>query len=218
MPPKNWLGNDIVSLMSPDSAGKSGDERFIGRVCTPGERERVRASAHPDAALWALWAAKEAAFKAVVKYRPGTVFSPSSFVVTEDLDGTGGSVAHADLRVRVRWEMTTEWVHCIALLNEHGTPPAWSDVPSGVARLTAEEDAGLPGAAAASRQVRALAKRLLAEAGIAGAEIVRDPLDDSRWGPPFVLSPTLRRVDVSLSHDGDWIAAAIYQEADLAQH
>ena len=63
------VGNDVVDLDDPRCRGKGADERFLGRVLAPAEREAVRASADPDLALWCRWAAKEAAFKAVTRIR-----------------------------------------------------------------------------------------------------------------------------------------------------
>ncbi len=59
------VGNDVVDLHDPDNRGKSGDDRFLGRVFTAEERALIAGAAVPDRLLWSLWAAKEAAYKAV---------------------------------------------------------------------------------------------------------------------------------------------------------
>ncbi|MEI7638026.1 MAG: 4'-phosphopantetheinyl transferase superfamily protein [Syntrophus sp. (in: bacteria)] len=79
------IGNDIVDLTSPDSIGKSLDRRFIARVFTPEEQERIDRSDSPDTTLWMVWAAKEAAFKAVIKLKPGLSFTHRAYVVTSPL-------------------------------------------------------------------------------------------------------------------------------------
>ena len=78
MPP---VGNDIVDLKETDNRGKSGDGRFIGRVFTPEERDGIVGSSCPDKLLWAFWAAKEAAYKAVSRDHPSIRSTPRSYSV-----------------------------------------------------------------------------------------------------------------------------------------
>ena len=73
MPP---VGNDVVDLKHPENQGKSKDGRFLCRVFTAEERDRIAGAARPETLLWALWAAKEAAFKVVSRDDP-TVCSTS---------------------------------------------------------------------------------------------------------------------------------------------
>ncbi len=87
------IGNDIVDLADHGNKGKFRDRRFRDRVFTTEEGRRIDAAPDPDAMLWTLWAAKEAAFKAAVKLRPGLGFIPRSYRVLT-LRGnasTGGS-------------------------------------------------------------------------------------------------------------------------------
>ena len=99
MPP---VGNDIVDLKEPDNCGKSGDERFIRRVFTSEERDRIVGAACPDQLLWAFWAAKEAAYKAVSRDDSSICSTPGRYSVVlddgtahhscrDDADSTGGS-------------------------------------------------------------------------------------------------------------------------------
>ena len=81
MPP---VGNDIVDLKEPDNCGKSGDNRFLGRVFTPEERDRIVGAACPDKLLWAFWAAKEAAYKAVSRDDPSICSTPRRYHVALD--------------------------------------------------------------------------------------------------------------------------------------
>ena len=67
--PELVVGNDVVDLSDPRWAHKEGDERFLARVFTPSERRAIEAAPDPARALWAHWAAKEAAFKVVSKRR-----------------------------------------------------------------------------------------------------------------------------------------------------
>jgi phosphopantetheine--protein transferase-like protein len=78
------VGNDIVDLKEPDNCGKSGDDRFIGRVFIPEERDRIVGAACPDKLLWAFWAAKEAAYKAVSRDDPSIRSTPRRYSVALD--------------------------------------------------------------------------------------------------------------------------------------
>ena len=81
MKTRSWIGNDIVDLAEPGVAGKEHDRRFMDRVFTPAERARILASAAPTIALWKTWAAKETAYKIASKLREGVVFAHREFEV-----------------------------------------------------------------------------------------------------------------------------------------
>ena len=87
------LGNDVVDRADPRFRGKSGDQRFLGRVYTAGERDAIEAASDPDVALWARWAGKEAAFKSASKVLGSPpVFNHPEFRVSE-LEPFGGELA-----------------------------------------------------------------------------------------------------------------------------
>jgi hypothetical protein len=75
------VGNDIVDLAVPGNSGKSVDSRFCDRVFTTEEQGLIAGAAQPDALLWALWAAKEAAYKAVSRGDPGVCSIPRQYRV-----------------------------------------------------------------------------------------------------------------------------------------
>ncbi|MFW5827805.1 MAG: 4'-phosphopantetheinyl transferase superfamily protein [Alkalispirochaeta sp.] len=103
-----FLGNDLVHWSGTAAREKetrtSRTQRFVDRVLHPQEhrliaglgviRNRLAAVPLPHAhALWALWAAKEATFKAAVKAWPGLAFSPRSIRIEflPRVPGHGGS-------------------------------------------------------------------------------------------------------------------------------
>ncbi|MDA8126520.1 MAG: 4'-phosphopantetheinyl transferase superfamily protein [Deltaproteobacteria bacterium] len=75
------LGNDIVDLEMAENRGKCTDSRFLGRVFTAPERALIARAAAPDALLWALWAVKEAAYKAVSRADPAVDSIPRRYPV-----------------------------------------------------------------------------------------------------------------------------------------
>jgi phosphopantetheine--protein transferase-like protein len=235
---RSWIGNDVVDLAEPWVAGKEHDRRFMDRVFTPEERDRILAAAAPTLALWKTWSAKETAFKIASKLREGLVFAHREFEVVPDdvleperlvgeAIGQWASVRFDDLEIRVRWETARDYIHCIGQLARHGGGPARGDseLMRGTRRLLAgivSDDNALPGAlscaerasvhSTASERARLLARRLMDrwEHHLKDAEIVR-LWRSWGWSPPVISKEgqPMADFDVSLSHDGRFVAAAL---------
>lgn len=205
------IGNDIVDLKTADAQGKAGNERFMGRVLTPGEQEAIRRSAHPDALLWAFWAAKEAAYKAVSKAAPGVSSAPRRYRVTIDLqkwpDTASGLVKTPRGTALIRIFYRQDCVHCIA---SAGSSPDFSDIISGLKQIA-------PGKGPVSVRESAAARNA---AGARIASFLGINPDDIRilretgprgQGPPMVHIKGKRApIDISLSHDGRFAAYAFW--------
>ena len=180
------VGNDVVDLGDPETRPGAQHPRFDARVFGAEELALLRAEADPVRLRWALWAAKEAAFKVARKLAPATVFAPRRFRVTLGPAGVGG----------VRWEggwlplllaRGPDWVHAIVRSPGSGgiharrlvVPPALS-----------------PGAAVREHALRSLRGLLGAPLAIARADRI-----------PF-LERRGRRLaaDLSLSHHGRYAA------------
>lgn len=190
------VGNDVVDLHDPQIQSHHQRDRFVRRVCTPDEVARVAAAADPKSELWALFAAKEAAFKALSKRQPGLAFSPRRFHV----DSQWSDVRHDDVRMWLRIDRDADRVHAVA---GQGAGEPHVQVER-MAPAQHESDA-----------VRALGVRLAAqvldvEIGRLRIERSADPRYYRDLGPPELLLDGARcRLNVSLSHDGDWVACAL---------
>lgn len=204
-----WIGNDIVDLAEPGVAGKERDRRFLERVFTPAERAAILDAAAPTLALWKAWTAKETAFKVASKLRSRLVFRHQAFEVA----AASAQVRFEDLVIRVRWEAARDYIHCIGQLADAG----WKQV-SGVAHqddetldallLTEAEQASVY--SMASARARLLARQLTRRWDIQRVEVLR-LWRTWGWSAP-VLAEEGRRLagfDVSLSHDGRFVAAAL---------
>jgi len=220
--------------MDPANRGKSRDGRFLEKVFLREERESIRSSADPDAALWALWAAKEAAWKAAVKAAP------------EDRRGWKG------IRIRTDGGLKPGggeiFAGSVPAGGEEEREPSWTRVMAGVAETFAGDVSflvdrrggcihavGLLGAADPAERVvwQALDVRASAAfperpdpSSLGRSGLIRHlnillGLEEGEAairrdaGPRGLLPPRLfildepSRIDISLSHDGRFTAWAL---------
>ena len=229
------VGNDIVDLLDPSTAGKHTDRRFLARVLDAGERVALSRADDPAVALWAFWAAKEAAYKVASKLR-GTppVFAHAAFSVTWADAGPErwtGHVAYEELEIPVVVVRSGEVIHAVAVSGAEvssalpgaepldAPPEAWAArLAELLPRLTEREaDAvhSLPSAAVRIRARAALAKALGTED--ADVEIVCDPGVTGRRPPRVLLRGRPAYADISLSHHGRWIAWAVLPQNPLGR-
>jgi phosphopantetheinyl transferase (holo-ACP synthase) len=220
-----WIGNDIVDLAEPGVAGKEQDRRFMDRVFTPEERARILGAAAPTLALWKTWAAKETAYKIASKICEKIVFAHRAFEVepgATDTLGHWARVRFGDLDIRVRWETARDYIHCVGQLVLHsaGDASAAPRAPRQVLSDIVHHDQALCGTltmaerasvhSTASARARLVARRLIERWELQGAEVLRLWCEWG-WSPPVVAreGQPLAGFDVSLSHDGRFVAATV---------
>jgi phosphopantetheinyl transferase (holo-ACP synthase) len=189
------LGNDVVDLGDPETRLDSLHPRFAERAFTPAERAALEASGDRPLLHWALWAAKESAFKAVRRLEPRTVFSPRRFAVDLPVlpaeGGTAvGRVRHGGESLALEVSRRGDVLHAVAWLPSGQN--AWF-------RCELDVATGDPGLAA-----RRLAARAI------GAALGLDPDEVRVVGRPPVATRGDRPLDavVSLSHHGRFAAFA----------
>lgn len=209
------VGNDVVDLTAPGAGEKHRDRRFLERVFTPQEQAFIADAADPARVLWMIWSAKEAAFKIASKLIPGTIFAHRSFRVwPRSLHA--GRVQYDGLEVEVDWECNSDFVHCVGHIGagmrpvsvaaRHGDDAFEAAVANQA--LTARESESV--SSIDSVAVRRVAKCLAKHLGVRDAEIVRVRAA-AGWAPPRVEcnGQAAPGFDVSLSHDGRFVAAAV---------
>ncbi|MCE5264737.1 MAG: 4'-phosphopantetheinyl transferase superfamily protein [Deltaproteobacteria bacterium] len=198
------MGNDVVDLAAPGNPGKSGDGRFCGRVFTAEERVLIAGAPRPDTVLWALWAAKEAAYKAVSRGDPRVCSVPQKYrVVLEGERAAGetaclaGSVITPRGKLALRILLTQEWVHALAAESEEALDRLyrWVEAP--------EEDTE-PSAFVREGLLREIARLL--DCGADELSVINDPGCPAAPGVLFRGRPLTTAV--SLSHDGRFAAFA----------
>lgn len=185
------VGDDVVDLDDPALALTH--PRFAARVCDESERARIASAPDPILLLWTLFAAKEAAFKAVSKLGATPVFAHRRFSVAPELD----AVRYGALELPLRIERGDGFVHAVA-----GARPSISVVEQ------------VPAGAEPSEAVRALVARVLGvHLGVPAEDVRIDrparPDTYDGLGPPrLILRGEPSSLDLSLSHDGRFVSFA----------
>jgi len=196
----------VVDLADPEADLRRLHPRFAERVFTTAERHALEAS-RPDAAVcdaaaprttlhWALWAAKESAYKALKRIAPQAVFSPREFEVelpSVPLVEGGvavGAVVHRGRRFRLQIQQHGASVHAIATSGA----AVGAEILCRVARCQ-----GDPSAAVRRIAIRAIGSALGLDP--AALQIVGRP-------PVAMCGDDLLGVDLSLSHHGQLVAFA----------
>jgi hypothetical protein len=211
-----YIGNDIVDLQEPGNRGKSRDARFLKRILTPAECLKVILSRQADRTLWALWAAKETAFKVIQKRDPGVSARPRQYRVLlfpapEDTDDrkesapVSGIVTTPRGAVQIRLQFTAGYVHCI------GTDAPWSAMEA-IQWQVSERPAG----SNESERVREEAKRHLARHFQETLETIQIRPDDRTGAPSVYLGDRRTSIDLTMSHDGRFTAHAFSGEKPFA--
>ncbi len=107
------VGNDIVDLNLPGTLAKSQDARFLDRVFSVEEQQVIRSSPAPDRTLWALWSAKETAYKIISKIDSPPVFSHRKFACRPGEVGVGGKACDITVTYQSRE------IHTAVTLDKH---------------------------------------------------------------------------------------------------
>lgn len=197
-----------MDLRDPENQPQAIHPRFDDRVFTWTERARILAASSPHRMRWALWAAKESAYKVARKLDARVVFSPRAFRVripggeTESPDPYLAEVSHPLARFHVCLEGTEEWVHAVASLSGAGVARANWQLRS----LGREAARRIPGAEASAR-ARKLARSAIASAlSAVPSDIVIAAA--ARRIPRVTWRGQRLAVDLSFSHHGRFVACA----------
>jgi phosphopantetheinyl transferase (holo-ACP synthase) len=209
------IGNDIVDLDDPETG--TVHPGFDQRVFTAAERGWIEAAVELKRARWTLWAAKEAAWKALAQRWPGRGFSPKTLEVQPQTDACA-LVTVSEARLYICFDSSSVPPSLMdaapAALSPPGSNPIHAIASfekirtvSHIRQLAAGSDhaADYP-----SRAVRALAcgQRAL-ELGVDAARLT---IERTLGGAPrFRLDDTPLPGALSFSHHGRFVAAVWLQ-------
>ncbi len=206
------MGNDIVDLADAENIGKSTDELFCRRVFNVGELKLIAASIRPDSFLWAIWAAKEAAYKAISRSDPAVCSIPKKYPVIIETESVGpisiclkgiltslnGKVKTPRGELTVHISMDEDMVYALAAR----TAEALTRIVSRVERVDAAKD-----------DLSDVARKFLLEEIAQRLDCRTDDLSivKEKRGPgaPFIVfRGNQLPAEISLSHDGRFVAFA----------
>ena len=231
------IGNDIVDLRLCDNKPSNKHRRFMNRVFHPNELALLSLSGDELQMMWLIWSAKEAAFKAIQKICPNNIFSPAKFylassslhyLISDAPDQTicGQVYCHeAKLTIPIKWSIRLdEYIHCIAFINAIDQNACIDQVSSFIVRKNPSLDIKEMTSIMSNDELNTihslesletryhLKKVLPYQEKI---EILRDLIitnNSTRRGPPYLCKNNQRLLDqISMSHDGRWIAIITFK-------
>lgn len=233
------VGNDVVDLKRTRIKDLASNERFLERIFSVHEREAIDNSDDVNLEIWSHWAAKEAGFKAISKVvSPTPPFVHADFRVSwprktsllETSTGSvirGGTVSYDGLGAEVTVALWPDRVHATAFVRTPAKPgvveiktrvdlldkpdSSWSgSFQELMSRLSTRELGMVHSRESAAVRVGArkdLATLLRVEEK--RVEIVCGPGPSGKLPPQVLIDGHPANADVSLSHDGRWIAWAV---------
>ena len=198
----------------PENRNRSRDRRFLHRAFTPDEQALIgRMSKAPDAVLWALWAGKEGAYKAVSRHNPGISSAPRRYQVrflADDpetgLDCSGEAVLSGFVQtpageVSFQTYFTPQYVHCLVVTG--GDLPDDRLIFHVLHRQGPSDHSDMLRLAAARR----LSSLLAIDPAL--IEIHRSRTSTGFGAPCILVAGRKSEIAISLSHDGCYGAFAL---------
>ena len=223
-----YTGNDIVDLARQPNGRKSADSRLLKKILTDTEIDQTGYSADPEAVLWSFWAAKEAAYKVLLKKNGHAAFIPNRWSVRyRDFQGLyegdfalrsgcreGEVMIPGAGRVFVRLFAFPSYLHCIASDSAGGM----NHMIACVDQLPRQEEflPADPSLFVRSCLLSNLAGHLQLPEG--SMKIVRQP-GKNGLGPPLLYIEGMESaMDLSISHDGNYVAYAYLDRSPKTFH
>lgn len=194
------IGNDIVDLNDSDATGIIDNKRFIARVFTAQEQKLIFGCGEPERILWAIWACKESAYKAMRRINAGTIFCHKNFAVDPDLSMVAYEDYHLDCRVIFYPDMILAWAITGGLLQQTENRFASLEVNSQVGA----SDSG-------SAAVRKLICSMAAETFAVAPAAIHVEKAHSKSAPVLMYDNRILSEAISLSHHGRYVAASLYR-------
>jgi phosphopantetheinyl transferase (holo-ACP synthase) len=198
----------VVDLKDAANLGKSGDSRFLKKILTDAEIEYVKNADNPDLELWSLWACKETAYKVIKKYLPDTAFIPrrwqTVFHKSQSEYSEGEVITPEKCSVFISLFSNPEYIHCVGSDNI-----AVLDKLIWIVEALPEEKKINP-----SIYLRCLLRQNLAQCfslNFDQIKIKRTKQNGELQPPRVYVDGRKTEIDISLSHDGRFVAYVVSQ-------
>jgi len=207
------IGNDVVDLTDPRAMGKSRDIRFMDRVFTMKEQKAIFSHDNRDLFLWSLWAGKETAYKAICKIHPAVSSAPRRYEI-ELFSPTGSfperGVAHTPVGlVSIRLFVRADHLHCVGITDG----PDMDSVMWNVGKIDQDRVSSDYQSDIVRKMIKREASCYLNESP--GAMNINREMGRHGLGPPVLyVRNTKTAIDISMSHDGSFVACALQDIRD----
>lgn len=193
------LGNDLIDLRLSDNQGKVQQPRLLQKICTPSELYYIQQQKDPHRALWQVWSCKESAYKVAIKRNYQPCYRPLELCVLPHNEQI--AIVQTPIGViHTRTLFTDQYLHTIA------TPHTAQidQIQHRIWELPATNEQYSP---------EVLHQYYLAFVGeqlqlpIASLQIRKNVLHI----PQVYCQEKVLPCDISISHDGNFIAVALLQ-------
>ncbi|MEM1320969.1 MAG: 4'-phosphopantetheinyl transferase superfamily protein [Bacteroidota bacterium] len=111
---QGYIGNDIVDLQAAGPEQRHRNPRWMDKVFSPEEQSHILAAEQPEQQLWALWAAKESAYKVFLKQEQQRQFRPKAIQVQPSEDRYDYRATYNNQQVNIQLSASRFYVHCLA--------------------------------------------------------------------------------------------------------
>ena len=203
------VGNDVVDLRAPHNQPDVLHPRFDRRVFDEQEHGLLSAASDVEARhrlRWTMWAAKEAALKYLRQVEPGLPFRPRELVVRL-VSTASGQVVHRGTELDVTLDVTPARVHAVVTGPWGAGDAPGAGARTGVARTSRRTNASAEVRRLAAQEIGRLLRIRAATIEIDGT---------ARSAPRACRDGQVLPVELSLSHDGSWLASAILPRAAVS--
>jgi phosphopantetheinyl transferase (holo-ACP synthase) len=189
---------------------KSGDLRYLKKILTTAEIEFVAGADNPEVALWSFWACKETAYKIIKKSEDETSFLPRLWTVqskkSEKKQKEFEVILPGKEAISTRLFLTRNYVHCIGADNLS----ALDKIICGVDQLPDADAENIIEPSLFARRCLASALADYFHLNYRNIEIRREKREGELHPPCVHYMGKKYPVDISLSHDGRFVAYAFY--------
>jgi hypothetical protein len=182
--------------------------RFLKKILTDAEIEFVQSAENSDKALWSCWACKETAYKIIKKSRVCAVFLPRQWSVIFNKSKStyieGEIVVPSASTVYLRLFSRAGYVHCVGT----DCKDALKKIICNVAVLPRHDNGEKPDASLFLREC--LTRNFTRYFHLKSSDIKISRIkENGELRPPYLfVSGKKSDIDISLSHDGRFVAYA----------
>lgn len=199
-----------MDLAEPQNRRKGADARYINRILNTREITMVSGSPDPDAMLWSLWASKEAAYKALIKLRKVSSSPLKYSVLFGSQTGPGQFMVKVESpqgEVPVLLTRRKKYVHAVASTGDENSLGSLRWAVSSLKLPRKEITPDIQSLAVRKAAIKKTAEYLKKKPE--QLDIIRHMLNGTGLGPPILLLDGAESgIDISLSHDGIYVAYA----------